>query len=207
MKCRSVCCVLLVLILHAIPGPPLASALDSDRKLVGTVVAADPEQSLAVIENPTTGRQRVYREGDQLGDGFVKKILFGKVIVETGAGEEVLAMGGGSSSPSPRQTARLDRETVDSAIPDYTQMMRQIRVRPKFEGGQPSGFVIYNIGAGSIFEQMGLKDGDVIVAVNGRTFDTTQPVVEFYDALMEDETVSLEVKRGDSTQRLLLEIQ
>jgi len=170
-------------------------------------VAEDPGESIAVIEDSATGKQLICREGARFKNGLIKKILFGKVIVETRAGEEVLVVGRGSSQPSPGQTGRLEREEVDSSLPDYTRLMEQIRVRPKFEGGQPSGFVIYNIGPGSIFEKMGLQDGDVIVALNGRAFETSQPVVEFYEALMQEEAVSLEVNREDSTQRLFFEIR
>jgi len=201
-----------VLLFLSLCGTPLASAQDTGPTLVGTAVAEDPGQSIAVIEDAASGKQLIYREGARLGKGLIKKILFGKVIIETRAGEEMLVVGRGSSQPwpgqpPPGQTARLERKEVDSSIPDYTHLMEQIRVRAKFEGGQPRGFVIYNIGPGSIFEKMGLQDGDVIVAVNGRAFGTTQPVVEFYDALMKGETVSLEVNREDSTQRLLFEIR
>jgi len=169
-------------------------------------VAEDPGESIAVIEDPASGKQRIYREGVRLGKGLIKKILFGKVIIETSAGEVMLVVGRGSSQPPPGQPARLEREEVDASIPDYTKLMEQIRVRPKFEGGQPRGFVIYNIGPGSIFEKMGLQDGDIIVSVNGRVLETSQPVMEFYEALMKEETVSLEVNREDSMQRLLFEI-
>jgi len=196
-----------VLLFLSLWGPPPVRAQDRGPRLVGTAVAEDPGQSIAVIEDAASGKQRIYREGARLGNGLIKKILFGKVIIETRAGEEMLVVGRGSSQPPPGQPARLERKEVDSSIPDYTHLMEQIRVRAKFEGGRPRGFIIYNIGPGSIFEKMGLQDGDVIVAVNGRAFETTQPVVEFYDALMKGETVSLEVNREDSTQRLLFEIQ
>jgi len=207
MRHRALYCLSVVLLFLSLCGPPPVRAQDPGPRLVGTAVAEDPGESIAVIEDPASGKQRIYREGARLGKGLIKKILFGKVIVETRAGEEVLVVGRGSSQPWPGQPGRLEREEVESSIPDYTHLMEQIRVRPKFEGGQPRGFVIYNIGPGSIFEKMGLQDGDIIVSVNGRAFETTQPVVEFYDALMKGETVSLEVNREGSPQRLLFEIR
>jgi general secretion pathway protein C len=210
MKHRSVYVLTLFVMLLLFSRPTLVTAQDLGLRLVGTALAEDPGQGLAVIENESTGKQRPYREGDQVGAGLIKKIFYGKVVIATGTGDAVLYVGSGGSTAghaSAPQTASLDRKEVDSSLPDYTHLMRQIRVRPQFEAGHPRGFVIYNIGTGSIFEQMGLKDGDVIVSVNDRILATSQPVVEFYDALMEGETVSLEVMRGDSTQRLLLEIQ
>jgi type II secretory pathway component PulC len=54
---------------------------------------------------------------------------------------------------------------------------------------------------------MGLRDGDVIQGINGRTFTTTQPVLDFYDALKEGGTVSLEIQRDETKQKLLFEIR
>jgi general secretion pathway protein C len=85
--------------------------------------------------------------------------------------------------------------------------MEQISVRPQFEAGRANGFVIYSIEPGSVFERMGLRDGDVIQGINGRTFTTTQPVLDFYDALKEGGTVSLEIQRDETKQKLLFEIR
>jgi general secretion pathway protein C len=183
---------------------------DIGARLIGTALSDDPERNLAVIEDQTTGKQGTYRVGDQVAGRAIKKILFGKVIIDIGTGDVVLSMNSGSyasSAVSKPQIGQLDAEEVDTVLPDYAALMRQIRVRSYFEGGRLAGFVIYNIGAGSIFERMGLKDGDVIESVNGKFFATTQPVVEFYDSLMENETVTLEILRDGVRQGLLFEIR
>jgi general secretion pathway protein C len=195
---------------------------DLGLRLVGTVVADDPRRSFAIIDNRSTQKQQVYREGDRIGQALIKKILRNKVVVETGGGDVVLTMGHEESPvtfPAPQQatrsqapegagsTARLDREEMEPALPDYSQLMRQIRVRPQFQEGQPGGFLIYNIDPDSIFATMGLENGDVVVAVNGEPITTTQKASDFYDALEEGGEVVLEVKRGEETQEVRVEIQ
>jgi general secretion pathway protein C len=184
---------------------------DPDWLLVGTAVADDPAfLPFAVIEHQPSRTQRAYHEGSYLGEHVIKKILDGAVVVSTHTGHARLSMADGrttaTSSPS-EQVARLPRQEVNSTLPDETHLMQAIRVRPRFEAGQPGGFVIYSIEPDSIFARMGLQDGDVIAGVNGNSFTTTQPSVEFYNALKTGGTVSLEIKRGDSTQRLLFEIR
>jgi general secretion pathway protein C len=85
--------------------------------------------------------------------------------------------------------------------------MQEIRVRPRFEAGQPAGFVIYNIAPKSIFARMGLMDGDVISAVNGKSLTGTQPAIDFYNAITEGGRVSLEIRRGDKKQELHFQIE
>ena len=63
-------------------------------------------------------------------------------------------------------------------------------MRPRFEGGQPAGFVIYNIAPGSIFERIGLRDGDVITGVNGMPLASTQPAIDFYETLRKGGRIS-----------------
>jgi len=210
MKHESVYFVILLALSLGLLGYAPASAQDLGLRLVGTAVSDDPRQSYAVIEAQSSGQQKPYREGDQVGEIIIKKILLGKVVVHTPGGEAVLSMRSGESPAGLSQaepSARLDRKEVDSALPDYSHLMQQVRVRPKFEGGRPIGFVIYSIEPGSIFARMGLMDGDVITAMNGRSFETSQPVVDFYDALKQGGTVSLDINRDDSSQKLNFEIR
>ena len=179
-------------------------------KLVGTAVLDNPRRNFAIIENQSTGGQGAYREGDRVGDLLIKKIQSESVIVGTRMGDQVLSMGSGGRAgtiQSPQQMARLDRKEVDAVLPEYMQLMREIRVRPHFEAGQPGGFYVSKIEPGSIFAKMGLENGDVIKGVNGRPIARTQQAVEFYDALKKGATVSLEIKRDESTQELHFVIQ
>ena len=193
----------------SIPRVQAAQALGF--KLVGTAVIDNPGESFAIIEYQSTGNQGAYREGDRLGEVVIKKILSGSVVIGTRTGDETLYMGSGEagegSPKSSEEVAHLDRKEVDATVPDYEQLMQAVRVRPRFEGGEPAGFVIYRIEPGSIFARMGLKDGDVITAVNGRPVATTQQTREFYDALKGGGTVSLEIMRRESKMELHFEIQ
>lgn len=179
-------------------------------KLVGTAVLDGHAKSFAIIENQSTGGQGAYREGDRVGDVLIKKIQSESVIIGTRMGDQTLLMGLGGSPgtiQSPQQMVRLNRKEINATLPDYMQLMQEIRVRPHLEAGQPSGFLIYKIEPDSIFAKMGLEDGDVIKAVNGRPIATTQQAVEFYDALTKGATVSLEIKRDETKQELHFVIQ
>jgi len=210
MKFRFLCSRILTALMLSCLWPALIYAQDLGLRLVGTAVSDDPRQSYAVIEAQSSGQQKPYREGDQVGEILIKKILLGKVVIQTPKGEALLSMRGGESTggvAQARPAARLDRKEVDSTLPDYKHLMEQISVRPQFEAGRANGFVIYSLEPGSIFARMGLRDGDVIQGINGRTFTTTQPVLDFYDALKEGGTVSLEIQRDESKQKLLFEIR
>jgi len=190
--------------------PEAQGSQDLGLKLVGTAVLDDPSRNFAIIENQSTGNQSAYREGDRVGDLLIKKILSGYVVIGTKMGDQMLSIAygvsGGSIESSP-QMAHLTRKEVDATLPDYMQLMQEIRVRPHLEAGQPGGFRVYKIEPDSIFAKMGLENGDVIKAVNGRPVPTTQQAIDFYEALKTRATVSLEIQRGESTQELHFAIQ
>jgi general secretion pathway protein C len=200
---------------------PLATQ-EIGLKLIGTVVANDPEESLAIIEDRTTGKQYPRREGDRVGKALIKKILRNEVIINAGRGDRKLTMlheqpsvtqpaSIRTSEPLPPPTAvttsSLDRQEIDAAMPEYMQFMRTVRIRPHFEGGQPGGFMIYNIDPGSIFSKMGLENGDVIRAVNGEPIKTTQQALAFYNGLKTGRSVAVDVQRGESARVLRVEIR
>ena len=63
----------------------------------------------------------------------------------------------------------VDRGEVDHSIENLSTVVTQMRAVPYLKDGKSLGFRVFNIRSGSLFERMGLKNGDVIQAVNGTT--------------------------------------
>jgi len=189
-------------------GVPIAGD-ELGLRLIGTAVGNGPSRNVAIIEDQSAQAQGAYRAGDSVRDLQIKEVRSRYVIVDTGSGEVILAMGsiGRAGSLASSQAARLDRGEVDAAYPDYEHLMQEIRVRPRFEAGRPVGFVIYNLAPGGIFERMGLEDGDVITAVNGKPFESSQPAAEFYEAVHAGGRLSFDISRADRKKDLHVEIQ
>ena len=62
----------------------------------------------------------------------------------------------------------IDRSEVDEALENMSQLFTQIRAVPHFEGGQSTGFRLFAIRSGSLFDKIGLKNGDIIQEINGK---------------------------------------
>jgi general secretion pathway protein C len=69
------------------------------------------------------------------------------------------------------------------------------RVLPNYVNGQPQGFRLQGIRSGSIFSAIGIRNGDVIVGVNGTEIDSPQRAMEIYQAMLQQDTVEMEVLR------------
>ena len=61
-------------------------------------------------------------------------------------------------------------------------VLRQARVIPNVKDGKPSGFKLFGIRPGSVPALLGLKNGDVISGVNGRSLASPEAVMAAYSA-------------------------
>jgi general secretion pathway protein C len=200
-----------------IEGMPVA-VQSLGLKLVGTVVGEKPEDSSAIIEDLTSRKQELYREGDEVKNTRIKKILRQNVVINTGTRDEVLTMlpeespgksgapalptRGRPTIPSDTSSIQLDREELESQMANLNDLMQQVRIRPFMEGKNPAGFLVSNIKPGSLFSKMGLRNGDVIQGVNGETITTPDQAIELYESLMQGGSIDLDIKRGRRTEKL-----
>jgi len=182
---------------------------DHDFRLIGTAVVIDSGKNLAIIEHMNTGQQRAYWEGSRLDRFLVKRILWDKVILAGAKGEITLSMGPGQqmgSDASLSEPAFLDRKEVDAALPDYMSLVNTVSIRTHFHKGTPGGILIYNIDPEGLFGKIGLKDGDVIKAVNGEALAVSLDAVEIYDRLKKGGSISLSVRRGEENMQLYFHV-
>jgi len=59
------------------------------------------------------------------------------------------------------------RSDLDATLKDPSAMLNQARFMPKFEGGRMIGLQVNEPRPGSLFEQAGIRNGDVITEING----------------------------------------
>jgi general secretion pathway protein C len=79
-----------------------------------------------------------------------------------------------------------------SAVRDLTDLLSGASYQPKYEDGQMVGVVVNAVQGGSLFEEIGIADGDVITEVNGISIDSPQESTRVLLELIE--TPDLEVK-------------
>jgi general secretion pathway protein C len=62
----------------------------------------------------------------------------------------------------------IDRAEVEQQLDNMNQLFTQIRAVPHFDGGKSTGFRLFAIRQGSVFDQLGLRNGDIIQSINGQ---------------------------------------
>ncbi len=200
-----------------------------DLKLWGTLILNDGRGSRAVIEDKQAGGQNLYRVGDKVKEALVKMILRERVVLDVGGKDEILqiedlaAVSGAVRTPpgataapagpppaEPEPVARdvnLSRQTIEEAMGNVAELMKQVRIRPFFEGGKPAGLSLAGVTAGSIFEKMGIRNGDVLQAVDGQPIQTVDDVVNLYQSLSNAENIAIQVRRGGRIEDIQYKIE
>ncbi len=176
---------------------PLGQPLEKTRlqlALWGTVISASGKTSFAVIENKKTGEQSLFQVGDTVEGGVIRKVSRNQVILSVNGKNQLLEVDitqkpkalatAAPALPEPetglegQEPAPL-QETV-SGLPN---LMKQARIRPFFSDGKPDGLLLYGIRNDSVFQQIGLRNGDIIKSINGSDILSAQDAVTIYQSL------------------------
>lgn len=195
---------------------------DLKLKLWGTVAAKDG-QTYAVIEDTKARQQNLYRPGDSVQDATVKMVLREKIVLTVGGRDEILAMEetrsskGRSRAGSPARASaeerkmpvssyprqiKLQSDQIEQALENVGDLMKQAKIRPHIENGQPAGVSITAIKPNAIFRRMRLRNGDVITGVNGDSIESVDDAMKIMENLSPGSSVQLQIKRRGREQTL-----
>lgn len=195
--------------------------------LEGTAVHRNPFRSIATIK----GREKThtYTVGDQIENlakvisVLRKKVIFRNLdnkrleFIEIDR-EELLAKAPSAPTKSFRPTApspegpivrdgntfRTTRSEVDKYLSNYRSLLSQANSRPAKDPatGEMLGYEIFAIRQGSLFEQLGLQNGDIISEVNGTKVTNPGQAMSMFGKLKDASEINLTINRNGRSEDL-----
>lgn len=217
---------------HSAPkdNAPVPSSLPLN--LIGTLVHSDPVRSIAAIEIKNKNLSASFTVGDDIG-GLAKleKVERGIAYIRnsnnnmleyielpkpgsklsfdaskttstvTTAGQEVQKKGSNHFE--------IKRSDLLKYTSDLSSVLMQARAVPNRDPntGEINGFKLLDMQPGSIYEQLGLKRGDVIKGVNGEPVDSVQKAMEMYNTLKNGTQVKLKIETGGKEETYTYDIK
>ncbi len=199
-------------------GPPAVES--SNYKLIGTVEGGS--FSGAVLEDSTG--QVFYRIHQKLPDGSqIIQVKREKVTLQRPDGStvdilladedkivDIQAPGANAGVGVKRLSAgkyMVDQREMLASTENMSQILTQARALPYMEQGKTVGFRISEIAPGSIYEKIGLQNGDVIQKVNSQEVDDPAKFFQLYQGLRTERFISIDLLRGGARQTLNYEIR
>jgi general secretion pathway protein C len=102
----------------------------------------------------------------------------------------------------------LDRSTVNSNLNNMAALFTQVRAIPNLgPDGQSHGFKLSEIQPDSIFQQIGLRDGDVLTGVGGQSVGDPAKAMQLLATLRNQNSISLTVMRDGQPVQLQYNIR
>ena len=203
-----------------------ARRTDLNVKLWGTAVVTDPARSYAIIEDQAARRQALYRVGDSILDAAtLKRVEWDRVILDRNGEEEVLDLAsahapavtapavasGTASAERIRKTADnkfvVDRREVEKTVEHLNEVFTQARAVPYFQDGKTVGFRVFAIKPGSVFEKLGLQNGDVIERVNGVELTDPTKAISLFTELQNEGHIAVDLQRNKQNKSFSYEIR
>ncbi|MCX7959177.1 MAG: PDZ domain-containing protein, partial [Deltaproteobacteria bacterium] len=89
----------------------------------------------------------------------------------------------------------VSQSELEKTLTNLNDVAMQARIVPNFEGGKANGFKIFNIKANSIYEKIGLKNGDVIQKINGFEINSPDKAFEVYQKLKDAKAINIDISR------------
>lgn len=171
--------------------------------------------SSAIIEDKKKKVQDVFREGQSVFEiATVSAIRPGQVEVKYDGGTEVLMIEDLPSDSTPAAATPSDAEEVivqedelNSALDNLPLLLTQARAVPYFKDGQAVGLRLFAIKSGSMFEKIGLKNGDILKNINGNNLGDFSQAMKLFEQLREERNLTLELERNRKPQTFFYKIR
>jgi len=186
-------------------------------KLLGTVVAGD--DSAAIIRLAGGAGEKVFFIGDAIQPGAtLKEVASWSIIVDHNGRLEKISMTKGMAlpqaaspvvvnAPARIQQHAMSRVQLNRHMQNLPSLLSEARALPNMVNGRMDGFVITDIVDGSLYQQAGLQNGDVLRKVNGQVISNAGQAMQLYQTLQSATGIDIELTRAGQLQQLHYDIR
>jgi general secretion pathway protein C len=186
-------------------GGVFASEKVTDFDLKGTVVG-NSSFGFIFIEERRSKKQKLYRLGDMIGSAKLIKITRNMAILRSGDREITLKVKVTIENKlfpdSNSRNVTLSKERVIKKLANLSEIMKQAIVRPLMNKGGLEGFIISNIVYGSLYEKMGLRNGDIIIDINDKKIKGVSSLLQAVNLMQTGKNISLNIKRNNNQETI-----
>lgn len=195
-------------------APPAVPATNTTLKLVAVNESSNGVK-FAIIEDTKSQNQDVFSISDQIfGGGKLLEVGPDSVKIDRGGKIEILALAegapsaGGGGSPELNQTDfSVADEEISSALANLPQLLSQARAVPYFRNGTSIGMRLFAIKPESLYEKLGLKNGDIILSVNENSLSDPAQALKLFEQLKTERAINVKLERNSQVSEMRYSIR
>lgn len=187
---------------------------DLQLTLWGTI-AGTGDMAWAIIEDKETKSQALYKVGDKVQNATLTHVFRNKVVLNVNGKDQVLepmdgggAQGSGGfagyagASQTGSDRITVEKNLINESLKDINSLMKDVRIRPHFTDGRSDGLIISGIRGDSVFKKLGLRNGDIILGVDGSKIESVDDAMKLYGGLKNMQNMKIDIKRRGQVQTL-----
>lgn len=182
----------------ATPAPPPSPLMLS---LIGTFLTQGQEP-YAIIEDKKKNEQEMFLIGDSVFEqATLKTIYLDRVEVERNGKLEVLRLdeiagnSGAGIVNSGSDDFVIEEAELDKGLENLPLLLTQARAVPYFKDGRSIGLRLFAIKTGSLYEKVGLKNGDILKTINGNNLGDISQALKLFEQLKQERSINLMLER------------
>lgn len=194
--------------------------------VVGVIASERDDRGVVLLRRGSSSSDaKAYTAGQSIDGMQIKRISRDFVFFKIGDRIEKVRVGEnveGALSDSAPAVSGFDgagfekqgnRVVMTSALREHLvkselgKILMQAAAVPYFADGELRGFRFWEIDKGSVFDQVGLKDGDIITIVNGQPLTDVANTLKLLNALKQEPRVDVTYLRDGVEQSLEIVVQ
>lgn len=187
----------------ATPVPIDKPKANVNLTLIGTFLG-NADDSQAIIEDSKSKEQDVFLKGDSIfGSATLVAIYNNKVEIKRDGQIEVLliddspdAISAADSGADAQESFSVDEAELNQALDNLPLLLTQARAVPYFKDGKAIGLRLFAIKNGSLYEKVGLKNGDILMSINDSSLGDISQAMKLFEKLKEERNISLTLERN-----------
>lgn len=185
----------------------------TDFDLKGTV-ACHPSCGFIVVEERGSRKQKLYRIGDKVGPHQLVKITRNAATLKSGEREVTIRIKETIDGPLLPNAPSSRTRPASAAMPVFSkdlargdsdhfqQLMGQAIVRPFVNKGVREGYIVSNIAPSSLYEIVGLQNGDIILDINGNQMQNANDLMQLLESMQSGGHMDLNIRRQGKAETI-----
>jgi hypothetical protein len=99
------------------------------------------------------------------------------------------------------------RLVVDQVLRNLETIATQARIVPAFDGAKPAGFRLFSIARDSIYAALGIRNGDILMRINGLELADVDASFQTYEVLKTANRIELDLRRDGADVRITCDVR
>ena len=195
---------------------PASTLIALHLELVGTAVgnAKDP---IAFIKNMDTNRQGIYKIGYRIDDAKVVRIAKGIVDLDVNGKLMTIEVKDRKEQATPPATGAIlsvsndeivmSRMALLSAAGSILTSAKKMRIQPYSDANKVVGMKVEGVDKGSIIEQAGIHNKDVLTAINDQKIDSYQKALQVFKKVRKQSEIKISLLREGELRQVCYRIE